>query len=952
MADSPDFIPDSQFKPDAGPAPASSGNSADFIPDSQFVSDEEKHGGLGSQIGTGIEGALSAATFGLSTGLEKKIGKDLQVDALSPENIRARREVNPVSHGAGQIAGLVGSSFLIPGGGAAGLLERGGASTAEAIGLGAEATALRAGEAAAEAAAQAGLGKAATSAAIRAAKAQELAQFGTMAKIGSSAVKAAADNALFQAGDEVSKMLASDNSQDAAAMVQSSAVNIGLAGLLGAGIGGGVSTLSPLWKATAGPKVSSILDAITKRSGGVEAAIPDALNEAIEKTGVTIAPEVRASLSSDPEIRQMFQTLQDSAGSKGHEARESLNRFRSSIAEKVAEATGRTVQQVEGLVDKSNFETGSEVLGTLTDELKRKTEPVSDAFKRNTEKYKTVDLTDLNRGGISEELTNLVKEKGYNLATNSDEMKIVNQAIEDLPNLKTVEDLRKYQSNLGSELARKQMWDLGKGVRSIFNEAEGNIVSETIGKVDPGLLPEHVAAKANYKSNLGLIEELNDRLHAGRYSGPESFMRAMNEMKPEEALNRLLSKKDAGLLNLLETKFPETAAKLKEVQIDQMLKKASMSAPEGAPLNIKNLFKQVDALSPELKKFMFDGEAGQKLEALRSLSDAIPEKIGKSGTPQGLDALWGMIPASAVGMVSLLTGHSATASFLLGGLTKALGRDIPDAVRMGLLKFLGSGQKLEAEGFKAMVDTISQSIKAENTIGRAAKEIFKAGKEVIPSHLIPDNKSREKLDKKLKELQTNQTPLFDVGGKTAHYLPEHGTAIASTAMNAVNYLNSMRPIPQKQSPLDSEPVVTKTQTAAFNKALDIAQQPLVVMEDIKNGTISASDIKTLHTVYPALYNRLSDKLNHHMIEAVNAKENIPYKTRMGVSMFLGQPLDSTLKPNSIVAAQATFMRPSQQKDQQAKQQQGPGPHSMKGLAKLPAQYATPQQAREASKLKA
>ncbi len=84
-----------------------------------------------------------------------------------------------------------------------------------------------------------------------------------------------------------------------------------------------------------------------------------------------------------------------------------------------------------------------------------------------------------------------------------------------------------------------------------------------------------------------------------------------------------------------------------------------------------------------------------------------------------------------------------------------------------------------------------------------------------------------------------------------------------------------------------------------------------------------------------------------MINAVNDETVIPYKTRIGLSMFLAQPMDSTMTPSGIMAAQPK----APQQAPQAGTPQSNGPHSMKNINKLATSYLTPTQARESARLK-
>lgn len=897
-----------------------------------------KYGSTGQQILTGVEGAASAGTFGLAGGLENQLAKIPGLENLAPEKRALRERINPKSHITGQLLGIAGT------GGAFGALDAAGLGAGELLGLGAEGEIASAGERAAASALENGATKEAANIASQAARAETAAQFSNTAKIGSKAVKLATENALFSAGDEVSKMFSDQT--DPTHPVQTAITNIGLSGLIGGALGGALGTVSPLWKATMSGKTGSILDAIGKRAGGE--AIPEELHNALQTTGIDIPPEVKAALGNDPSVRQMFQTLQDSSTGSGLKAQEALKTFKSNIGDYVAQTLGKAPEELESLRDLSPNQAGRDLQNTLASEFKSKVSPVSEAFQTTTEKYKSVPLSDVTKNEIAESFSKLAQDKGYNLSTDSDSLKYIQRVYKDLPNLKTLEDLRKYQSLMGEELSKEQMWDLGKSFRGILNKAEGDLVEQTIGREAPDTLPNHIAAKAEYARISNLQDSLNDRLHVGKYGGPSTFIRGLKDLEPEAFLRRLDPKNDADLLKTLQGEFPETAQKLKDYQLSNLLKTGAEKAPEGANLNYGTIFKHLDAIkSPEYRSFLIDEAAQGKLDAIKSLANAIPEKIGRSGTPQGLDALWSNIPGSAIGMITMLTGHNPALGFVTGALTKVLSRDAPDAVRLGLLKFLGSSAPIEAEGFKSMVDFISHTVKGENLISKAVSGVFNAGADVLPSDLLPTDKKREKLDQKLKDLQVNQAPLFDVGGKIGHYMPPQGMAMGQTAAQAVNYLNSLRPNTDKQNPLDSKIVPSKVQTAEFNNALDIAEQPLLIMKNIKEGTVTPIELVHLKNLYSGLYDKLSSSLQHEMINAVSDEKVIPYKTRIGLSMFLAQPMDATMTPNGIMAAQPKA--PVQQA--QVGVPQSKGPHSLKNINKLAAAYQTPMQAREAAKLK-
>lgn len=218
-------------------------------------------------------------------------------------------------------------------------------------------------------------------------------------------------------------------------------------------------------------------------------------------------------------------------------------------------------------------------------------------------------------------------------------------------------------------------------------------------------------------------------------------------------------------------------------------------------------------------------------------------------------------------------------------------------------------------------------IAGNNALIRDAKSVF-SGIKTVPQHAIADSDKIEKLDEQLYALEKNPDSMLNVAGNMGHYMPAHAESLAQTTMGAVNYLNSKRPRVIQNSPLDSKIEPSKGQRMEFHRTLSIAQNPLTIIKHIKNGTLLPTDIETLRTVYPSYYNKISQQLTTEMTDHLSKGETIPYATRQTLSMFLGQPLDSTMTPTSIHAAQMTFVNKSQP------QQQVASPKTKKNTSKI------------------
>lgn len=964
---------------------------------------QKKYGSAGQQALTGLEGAGEAATFGLSTGAETAMGVD-------PADIQGRREVNPGTHMLGQAAGLTASA-LVPGVGEANVLEHAGAGAAGALGLGAEGA-------------------------------------GIASKIGSTAVKGAVENALFQSGDEVSKMLSKDPNQS----VETAAANIGLGGLIGGGVGGAIGSISPLWKATMGTKLGGILKAVTDKAGGIEGVNSDAVDNAIKLTGIEMPPEIRAALSDDPQLQGMAKTLEQSdTTSSGQKYQEALGGFKKRASEIMVQAFGKDPEALAAGPELSKYEAGQNIGKTLAGEYQEKLDPIAKEFEDLKEKYKdaplvkdgqTVDHYDqppyetaesnpkINKiqaqldavrkqrelveseqafnarnrepgaperlqtneewGGlmrkesalqdalakeeaaldvrnasmeptpvyahapgttsqIAEKLAALAQQEGWVGADNEIEREF-NRVMKRLPEKKTLSELSGLNRQIGmntSDPMNRELMRAGSLMKKVIQDAQDDVAIQHLGQEGPELVERFKNARDAYRQQSQLREALNDRLKVGgSTSGFGKSVREMATTDGETLLNRISGKNDANLLSFLEANFPKTAQALKDFHVENTLKTAMDKAKPGETINPAALRKAIETMSPELRKFAISGDAQAKVDAIGKLLDQlnkVPHNF--SNTARTMDKLLGFLPGSAVGMATMLAGHNPAMAVLLGGLTKVIGRDAPDAARLALLKFLGAGQPIEAEGFKSMVDMIHHTIQGETLVNRATKNIFRAGQDVLAESQLPSEAERTRLDKSLQKIDAEPQRLINVAGATGHYMPEHATAAGQVAANAVNYLKSVRPNNEPRSPLDTKVPPTLQQKNAYNRALDIAQQPLVVLHRIQQGRLTPQDVVAFKSMYPALYGRISQKIMDNLADHVQKGNTVPYRTRIGLSLLLGQPLDSTLTPEGIQAAQPK--QPMAQPGTATQPQSNPK-HSMTALNKVPSMYQTAGQRAEAS----
>lgn len=886
---------------------------------------EVKYGSAGQQALTAVEGIAQGVAGPLAPLVQT------QILGMDPEAIRAREEINPITKGVGEAAGMVGS--MVTGVGAGALMTKAG----------------RAAEAAAA--------------------------FGNanrIAKVGSEAVKQAAEMAVYQTGDEISKAILSDPDLTA----ESAIANVGLASALGAGTGAVLTgVVSPLWEATAGKHAERILSGLSRKLNGEgDQAL---INEAKE-LGVPLSPEIEAAMSQDPMLRNIASSLNQSDTTKaGRSFQEAAQAFRTDVSDTAVRTLGKEPGEL-GVAELSKYETGKDLGETLAKEWSAKIDPVVEELEALKNKFANQELprakiekrmdasnpyqirtvetvTPGAAEALSEKISMKAMEEGWLAQASSEEARMVRSVLKELKSQNTIGDLVKMGQNLGNRTkstlpfgVQTPLSRAGTIVRGIIRDTENELIMLKAGIDSPDTLIKYRGALQGYKEAAVLKDALNDRLKispsVGKYS---KALREAATTDGESLLNKLKGDKDANLLAFLQENFPETAAKVRQYHVDQLLKTASeVGKGKNGSISLNNLMKNMEKMSPELRDFIATPEVQAKLQNLKGLAARLDDQNHNwSNTARTVDKILGGTGGTAMGLIAALTGQGV-GGVLLAPILGSAGKEAHASAKLALLKYLGSNQPIKAEGFKAAVDFMEKSIKGQTALNKGAAAVFKSGVPVIASANMPSAKDREKLDKAVAKAEANPQAFMESlsQGQTGYYMPEAKASVSKSTTQAFSYLQSMRPRPFQPSPLDMPIEPSKEAVARYNRALDIATNPMSVLQHVKDGTLQGSDLFDLKAMYPALYRQMAGKMTESMVDAAKDGVTIPYKTKIAVSLFLGQPLDSSMKPESIVAAQSTMQAPLNNPSAQA-------PRSLNesaaaALNKSATRYQTPGQSAE------
>lgn len=216
-----------------------------------------------------------------------------------------------------------------------------------------------------------------------------------------------------------------------------------------------------------------------------------------------------------------------------------------------------------------------------------------------------------------------------------------------------------------------------------------------------------------------------------------------------------------------------------------------------------------------------------------------------------------------------------------------------------------SGPGITTGSVRAAGQVIGAVASGENLSRLAADSLWLKDKPV-KDNKKSDPKHLERLDKQIQDLQRNPQSLIEMNDDLTEALPKQGTALSTTAMNAMAYLIEKRPFPKQNMPLDKIVEPSKAEMTEYYRTLEIAENPLVIIKKIKDGSLKSKDLIDFSSMYPALYDDLSQKILLSYANHLNKGGKIDYKIKKSLSLFGMQALTSDLTPQAIQAAQSTY----------------------------------------------
>lgn len=230
-------------------------------------------------------------------------------------------------------------------------------------------------------------------------------------------------------------------------------------------------------------------------------------------------------------------------------------------------------------------------------------------------------------------------------------------------------------------------------------------------------------------------------------------------------------------------------------------------------------------------------------------------------------------------------------------------------------KITGDTRKLVGAG-KATAETGPTGLSApkgngENFFSKLLGGLPKA----LPSGAVGALGSREQYQKRVEEIGALQANPSLVASRISQGLapignaaPEVTKSATGIALRGLDFMASKLP-PSRidqyslQPQLQPRARASDAEISQFMRFSQAVDDPLIVLQEAKTGTLTRDHVEAVKAVYPKLYDQMRGQV---MRTLVDSKSELPYGKRIQLGILLDIPTDKTLAPDFLRAIQATY----------------------------------------------
>lgn len=368
--------------------------------------------------------------------------------------------------------------------------------------------------------------------------------------------------------------------------------------------------------------------------------------KATEAIGAKITP---GQTTIDPYVQNIQSSLEQSPSVAGYLMRKQTEPLR--------EAVKTTAKDVfKDVPSKAASEIGSQVKEQIINQIENRVSQAGDVYERVKQSTKFIDVDPKSLSRVSNNIANQTKFK------NAPEYPILQGLAEDLKTVQNVDQLKQFRSLVGKSLNRfnagtPEYAALSDTYSKIANLEKNTIMREAVKQSRAGALGPETGTKIGTDivkelkgANKEYTQIFKDLGFLGEQTGaakgkPKSIDYVLNKLDeiPDEIIGeKLMKTTDRKSLERLKTLFPAQFENLRNQKLD-FIREKSIIRGEVDPVRLLTNVKQME---PETQKLLFGNDATEMISNLRTVVNSLPQKVGASDTPRGIDWMNFLNPAT------------------------------------------------------------------------------------------------------------------------------------------------------------------------------------------------------------------------------------------------------------------------------------------------------------------
>lgn len=446
-------------------------------------------------------------------------------------------------------------------------------------------------------------------------------------------------------------------------------------GLLGGALGG-VGNIA----VSQGKKISSIIRPPIKPNAGE-------ITAATRELG---AEPTVGMITSSPVVQKIESSLYQTPHAEGDIVRQSVG--------KVQEALANGARQIEAKASQNSaFEIGEQIKKDLIASVGEKYGPVQAVYQGLGPETQAILIPKPRLEAVANNILNhedaILQNRG-----------IAKNIADELSRIENVSQLGRLKSAVGSQanqayrsgdtqagqflsqimtkLDRLEKGSITRSAIESAGEKEGLVAAK-------GVIEDLREARKGYRGLMQYLESIGEYANIKGKKSPAVFVNKIESIPSEQLATRMIKKNDVEAMRSMKEVLPDQFESLKQLEIANLISKSR----KGEEVSIPKLLNNADKYSPEMKEILLGKDGINILDNMKKTYGARPEKVGPSGTPEGMSYKEFGQFISPKYWIDVL-GRKAQGAMYQGAQQSVKGQPLTGAARQmdkaaGLLKELG-----------------------------------------------------------------------------------------------------------------------------------------------------------------------------------------------------------------------------------------------------------------------